>query len=230
MNNLLPADLIANGVVPQTTLIMILMLPVIATILGISRHVIGFKSLGLYAPIVLTYAYFEIGLSSGQTKWASQFWYGVKVGLLLTFIVFITSYLAHTATKLVRLHYFPKIALVLTAVATSVYIMIILADQTDKNTFLTTGFLPIILIATVSEQFVGILAQKNLKTAASLALTTMLVSILTFSLVIYKGFQDLVIDHPYILLITVVLNIIVGKFTGLRIMEYFRFKDILDKE
>jgi len=55
MDNLLPADLIANGAVPQTTLIMILMLPVIGTILGISKHVIGFKSLGLYAPIILTF-------------------------------------------------------------------------------------------------------------------------------------------------------------------------------
>jgi len=226
----LPADLIANGAVPQTTLIMILMLPVIGTILGISKHVIGFKSLGLYAPIILTYAYFELGLSSGQDNWFQQFWYGVKVGLILTLIVFITSYFAHIVTKAIRLHYFPKIALVLTAVAASVYLLIILADLTDKNTFLSTGFLPIILIATVSEQFVGVLAQKNLKTAASLTFSTILVAIFAFSLVIYNDFQDLIINRPYLLLITLVLNVAVGKFTGLRISEYMRFKDILNKK
>lgn len=230
MDNILPSELIANGTVPSETMIMIIMLPVIGTVLGFARHVIGIRSLGLYAPIILTYAYFQLGLSSGRESWSQQTIYGLKVGLLLTIIVFATSSIAHIITKAMRLHYFPKIALVLTSVAISVYIMILAADWADKGTLLNSGFLPIILIATVSEQFVSMLSKKNFKTALSLGATTALLSGVIFSLVIYKPFQDLLIDYPYLLGLTIVANILLGRFTGLRISEYIKFAPILNKE
>lgn len=230
MTNILPTDLIANGTVPQATLIMILMLPVIATILGFARHVIGLKSLGLYAPLILTYAYFQLGLTSGKATWGGQVWYGLKLGILLTIIVFVTTYITHIATKKIRIHYFPKIALVLTSVAISTYILIIFADLTDKQTFLNTGFLPIILIASVSEQFVSMLNKKDLDTTLSLSITTMIITAAAFSLIIYKPFQDLIIERPYLLLLTILANILIGRFTGLRALEYLRFQDILDEE
>jgi len=230
MDVLLPTTLIDNGTIPQGTLIMVIMLPVIATMLGFARHIIGIKSLGLYAPIILTYAYFRLGLSAQGETWSDQVYYGIKVGLILSATVLLTSYLAHIITKQLRVHYFPKIALVLTAVATSVYVLIIIADLTDKQTFQYTGFLPIILIATISEQFVSILAKKNLRVATSLTITTVLLSMATFSLVIFEPFQNLFLDYPYLIIVTILINMLIGRFTGLRISEYLRFKDILNQE
>ncbi len=227
MEQFLPYNLIENGAVTQTTLIMIIMLPVVATIVGFVRHIIGLKSLGLYAPIILTFAYFQLAISIQSTNWLDRSIYGFKVGILLTFVVFVTAYITHLITKKIRLHYFPKIALVLTAVAFSFYILVILANLLDKNTFLRSGFLPMILIATVSEQFVLIFIKKKLKDASKLVITTVLTSYMAFLLIIYQPFQLLLIDHPYLIFLTVLLNLIIGKFTGLRITEYFRFKNIL---
>lgn len=230
MTELLPAALIDDGVITRITLLMIIMLPIVGTIIGFTKHVIGLKSLGLYAPIVMTYAFFRIGLSSGEADWTSQVLYGLKVGVTLTAIVFITSMLSHMVTKKMRLHYSPKIALVLTTVAASMYIAILAADYFKMTTFLEGSFVPIVLLSTVSEQFVATMAQKNIKTAINLTLTTGIVSLMTFALIIYEPFQNLIIDYPYLLLATVVLNLLIGKFTGLRVLEYFRFQEVIPNQ
>ncbi len=229
MEDILPEALINNGVIAQNTIIMIMMLPIIATIIGFVRHIIGLKSLGLYAPIILTFAYFQLAVSIPSEKWIDRALYGFKIGIILTLVVFITSYIAHWLTKKIRLHYFPKIALILTAVAFSFYILIIIAHFTQKTTFLKSGFLPMILIATVSEQFVAIFVKKHFKTTFKLASTTVITSYMAFLLVIYQPFQNLLILHPYLIFITIIFNFVIGKFTGLRITEYIRFKSILRK-
>jgi len=230
MNEILPQTLINDGIVSEQTLIMVLMLPVVGTILGFARHIIGIKSLGLYAPIILTYAFFELGLTSSSNSWSSKVIHGLKYGIILTAIVFISTYLAHEITRKLRLHYFPKVALVLSVVAVFIYAAILIASWTDKEGFLTIRFLPVILIATVSEQFVSMMSKKNSKTALSLAATTLLIAAMTFGLIIYEPFQDLLIKYPYLIFITVLINILIGRFTGLRVLEYFRFRDILNKE
>lgn len=226
----LPEELIETGNISQETLIMIIMLPVIATILGFTRHVIGIKSLGLYAPIILTYAFLELGLSSSDTTWEGKALYGLKYGLILTIVVFIVSFITNIITKKMRLHYFPKIALVLSTVALSIYLLLVLANAVDKYGLLHIGFLPVILISTVSEQFVSIMAKKNLQTALSLAITTVVISAGIFIITIFEPFQRLLIEQPYLLLVTIILNILIGKFTGLRALEYLRFRDILEQD
>ncbi|MBN1331760.1 hypothetical protein JW978_02630 [Candidatus Dojkabacteria bacterium] len=227
MNELLPAALIDEGIITRVTLLMIIMLPIVGTVIGFTKHVIGLKSLGLYAPIVMTYAYFQIGLSSGHSSWIDQVFYSFKVGIALTIVVFLTTLLAHKVTKLMRLHYSPKIALVISTVAISMYLVIIVARYLDLETFLESSFIPIILLSTVSEQFVVTMAQKNIKTAFSLTLTTTIISFCTFALIIYGPFQNLMIDYPYLLILTFPLNIMIGKFTGLRLLEYFRFQNVI---
>ncbi|MBD3279962.1 hypothetical protein GF389_00370 [Candidatus Dojkabacteria bacterium] len=230
MTELLPAALIDEGIITRVTLLMIIMFPIVGTIIGFTKHVIGLKSLGLYAPIVMTYAFFRIGLSSGHEDWIDQIIYGFKVGITLTIIVFVTSLIAHVITKRMRLHYSPKIALVLTTVAASMYIVILAADYFEMTTFLEGSFVPIVLLSTVSEQFVATMAQKNIKTAVNLTVTTGIVSFLTFMMIVYRPFQDLIIDYPYLLLLTLLINLIIGKFTGLRVLEYFRFQEVYPKQ
>ncbi len=225
----LPKELVETGNISQETLIMIIMLPVIATILGFVRHIIGIKSLGLYAPIILTYAYLELGLSSSDTTWEGKALYGLKYGLILTIIVFIISYITNAITRRIRLHYFPKIALVLSTVALTIYLLMVAANAFNKFGLLNIGFLPVILISTVSEQFVSLMSKKNIATAISLAITTVTMSAGIFIITIFEPFQDILIDYPYLLLLTIILNILIGRFTGLRASEYIRFKDILDR-
>lgn len=230
MFEVLPADLIATGNISQETVVMVLMLPVIGTILGFARHIIGIKSLGLYAPIILTYAYLELGLSSSSETWIGKAVYGLKYGLILTIVVFIVSYLTNYVTKKLRLHYFPKIALVLSTVAISIYCLLIAANAIDKYGLLNISFLPVILISTVSEQFVSIMSKKNIKAATSLAITTVLISASVFLIAIIEPFQEVLIKYPYLLLVTVVLNVLIGRFTGLRALEYVRFREILKED
>ena len=74
------------------------------------------------------------------------------------------------------------------------------------------------------------MAQKNVRKAVNLTLTTTIVSFATFALIIYEPFQNLIIDYPYLILLTVVINLVIGKFTGLRLLEYFRFQEVFPSQ
>ena len=56
--------LLNNGV-PQETIILILMLPIIATIIAFSRQIIGIKTFGIYTPLIITFVFLAIDIRYG---------------------------------------------------------------------------------------------------------------------------------------------------------------------
>ena len=71
------------------------MIPVIATLVSIARYVVGFKTFGIYATIILAISYSFTGL---------------RYGLAITFIVIAASLLSYNVLKKIRMHYITRIA------------------------------------------------------------------------------------------------------------------------
>ncbi len=86
--------LVNHGISLQMLEILV-MIPVIATLVSISRYLIGFKTFGIYASIIL-------GISYSFT--------GLRYGLAITMVVVLTSLLSHNILKKIRMHYITRIA------------------------------------------------------------------------------------------------------------------------
>jgi len=206
------------------SLLLLLMLPVIATIVGIARHVIGVKSLGLYAPIVLTYGFYALGLVGGKQDPIV----GLKYGLFITTIIFLSTVLGTSLIKRWRMHYYPKVSIILSIVAMALIGVLVFAAEIGKTEFSTNNIFALILMASVAEQFTSSLAKNKLKTALIVTLETFSISILSYLLISLESFQKLILTYPYLLILTIIINYFVGRYRGLRIREYFRFRDILN--
>lgn len=214
----------------ERTFILLLTLPVVTTITGLFRYIIGLKSLSVYAPIILTFAFFEMGFISPEE--GSNLLRGLKFGLVLFAIVFISTLLFYRFMKKIGMHYIPKTTIVMTGVSLTIILSIFLGTLLfERKGLIYINFLSVIMIATLSENLISILARKSEEYALKLSLQTLTTAIISYAIISLSTAQDIFLNYSIILVSgLLIVNLYIGKFTGLRIMEYLRFKDILLQE
>ncbi len=208
-------------------LIFLITLPLVITIISFAKYVMGFKSFGIYVPVLLTFMFYELSRIDDQTFSIVQ---GLKYGLFITAIVFISSYISYKIIQPLALHYYSKLAIVTTNVTISLLLVLFVLDLIDKEGILRVDIFSLILIASISERFTNLLASKQTTTALMLSIQTILLGLICFFVISTGTIQSAFLNYPWLILLTFPINYIIGKFTGLRVTELFRFKDLLDKE
>ncbi len=208
-------------------LIFLITLPLVITIISFAKYVMGFKSFGIYVPVLLTFMFYELSRIDDQTFSIVQ---GLKYGLFITAIVFISSYISYKIIQPLALHYYSKLAIVTTNVTISLLLVLFVLDLIDKEGILRVDIFSLILIASISERFTNLLASKQTTTALMLSIQTILLGLICFFVISTGTIQSAFLNYPWLILLTFPINYIIGKFTGLRLTELFRFKDLLDKE
>jgi len=206
-------------------LLLLLTLPIVTTLIGFGRHFIGIRTIGIYTPIVLTYAFYLLGIT--ETNGQTDLLLGVRLGLIISILVYALTSLGQTLTKKIRLHYLPKVAIIISSVTIIAFLVLLLAAQLEQTAILRINPVALILIITTSEQFVSTFVKKGFSTALLLSFETIIVALISYAILSWPSFQNLLLTYPVISLLAIPLNFIIGSFKGLRIREYFRFQDIL---
>lgn len=209
--------------------IILLFLPLIVSIITLARHVIGLKSLGIYAPIVLTFMFYEFGLRGDGFH--SDPVRGLKYGIFLALVIFTTTAISYKVIQKWALHYYSKISIVITVVVLALISLLVFADLIGKEGILTVNVFSLILIATVSERYLNLIAfKKSSKTAVFLSLGTLILASLCYLIISWSALQDLLLEYPLLILLNFPISYVIGRFSGLRVSEYYRFREILDTE
>lgn len=215
INELSPLNFLAyvnnylvNRGVPIETLYLLLTVPIIATMVSFVRQIVGIKAYGIYIATIITLAFLVTG---------------IKYGIALVVIILLTSFLIRLLMKRLKLLYLPRMAIMLTLVATVIYAMYGFAAATNRTGFLAIGVFPILIITMLSEKFVEEQIKEGIKNAALVSLYTLIISVVGYYLVSWQAFRSLLLSYPELVIITIAINFIMGKFTGLRLTEYFRF-------
>lgn len=205
-------NFLVNRGVPINSLILILMLPIIATILAFARQVIGIKAFGLITPAMTTLSFLVMGLRYGL-------------------IVFITILLAGTLTRMVlrrlRLLYLPRMALVLTSVSLSLLFLLALGVSTDRNSILSFSIFPALILTILAEEFIAAQFKQGFRSALTITAWTLVLATICYGIVSSEILRTLILSYPEIVLATIPINIILGQWSGLRVTEYFRFRTLL---
>lgn len=211
-------------IILQRLFLILLLIPIVATIIGIARYVIGLRSINFYSPLFASFVFFDIANNSGSEV---NFITGLKYGLLFYVCIFITSTLFYKLLKKLRMHYIPKLSLIITA--TSITMMIVITLMVLLERTLPLSFAPFLFIALIvsSEGFMAVYAKKNFKYTASLAFETLLITLISYAVISINAIQYFVLNNPWSILLLIVINLYVGRFLGLRLTEYFRFRTIL---
>lgn len=201
--------------VPLETILLLLMLPIIATFIAFLRQVVGIKAFGIYTPLIVTFSFLATN--------------GVKYGATIFLSVVIIGMLMRFALKPFRLLYLPRVAIMLTVVTIVILGVLVLGGNIRRTGLAHVSIFPILIMITIVEKFVAVQIEKGDKMAIRLALETLIISILGYYLASSKMLLEFVAGYPWIILFTVPINILLGKWTGLRLTEYFRFRDVIKK-
>ena len=201
--------MITHGVSSEMV-VLLLMLPFILTLVAFLKQVVGIETFGLYTPAVITLSLVALG------------W---QLGLLLLIIILIAGYLTRALMSRHHLLYIPKIAIILTTI--SIVLLVVLAIAALLGiTFAPDAIFILLIMTTLSEEFMSVKAELGLRSALVAVSETVLVSLLCFSLVVWPPLQAILLAYPELVLLTILVNIILGRYTGLRIAEVVRFREV----
>ncbi len=206
-------DFFMNEGLPFDTIILILMLPIIATFIAFLRQIVGIKAFGIYTPLIITFAFLATN--------------GLKYGIAIFAAVILAGMLMRFILKPFRLLYLPRVAIMLTMVALFVLGVLVLGGELKRTGLTSVSIFPILIMITIVEKFVAVQIEKGNRTAIILAVETLFISILGFFIASSGFLIGLIASYPWLIFLTIPINIFLGKWTGLRFTEYFRFGKII---
>ncbi|MBI3120465.1 MAG: hypothetical protein HYZ08_02495 [Candidatus Kerfeldbacteria bacterium] len=203
--------MIAEGV-PIQTVIFILMLPVIATLIALVRQIIGLKGFGLYTPLIVAFAFVATGL---------------RYGILIFLAVLLFGTAMRVIVKQFRLLYLPRMAIVISVVSLAILFMFAEGAYSGRTGFIASSIFPVLIIITLVENFVAAQIEQGTRSAFLLTLETLALAITSFFVITWEWAQDLVLQYPWIIFVMLGVNILLGRYTGLRFTEYVRFREVI---
>lgn len=203
--------MITKGV-PSNTIVLILMLPVIATIIAFLKQVVGITTFGLYTPSIITLSFLALGL---------------KFGLAILITIIVTGAILRKVLDKFRLLHIPRIAIVLTISSLIILLMLAFGTYLGLSQIATIAVFPMLMMTTLAEKFVSALGGKGFYAALLLMFETTVVSLICYWVVEWQYLQNLILGHPEIILLLLFVNYVLGRWTGLRLMEYIRFREVM---
>ncbi|NCN45893.1 MAG: hypothetical protein COU63_03860 [Candidatus Pacebacteria bacterium CG10_big_fil_rev_8_21_14_0_10_36_11] len=206
---------IANGL-PANIIVLMLLFPLIASLIAVSRHVVGLKGFGVYIPAVLSVAFVSTGIITG---------------VLVFVAVLAAATIARSAVKHFKLPLLPRTAMLLWVVTFLILSLLILASWINVSSLLSISIFPLLIIMLLTENFMSTQLFSSQKEALSITFETLLVAILCALLINLESIQKFVLLYPEFSLLAVAgLNILIGRYTGLRLLERVRFTSIIEEE
>jgi hypothetical protein len=194
----------------QSIFKILLLLPMGALITVFMRLMIGIKTSGTFMPVLIAMAFLQTTLLPGLITFIMI----VAVGLL------IRSYLSHLNLLLVS-----RIATTIIIVIFIILISSIVGHSLGFNTGMTVAIFPIIILAWTIERM-SILWEEDgvqevlIQGGGSLFVASIAYLVMQSSIVGHLSF-----NFPEINLIVLALMMLMGRYTGYRLSEFYRFRD-----
>jgi len=208
-------DFALRSGVPEKTMILVLALPIVVTLVSFSRQIIGFRVFGIYLPSILTIIFLDVGIQYGLILF-------VTIILLGTFMRFLL--------QKYRLLYLPRMSIILTVIALGMVIFLVLSGYFEFTNIAQATVFSILLMIILAEKFIEAEIEKGLPETIKLTFETLIISIFATLLVRWSLLQNFLLLHPESVIAVIIFNLSVGSWTGLRIREYLRFGNVINKQ
>ena len=86
---------------------------------------------------------------------------------------------------------------------------------------------PIAILAITAERFAIFESEQGLRKSAQVTFTTLIVVAAAYAVMESQFLQSMVLAFPEILLVLIALNMWLGKWIGMRVSEFIRFRKLI---
>ncbi len=201
----------ARAGVPTNTIILILLLPVLATIVVAFRYIVGLSGIGLLVPIALSITLLATG---------------VTPGFIMLLTILIASFMSRVLLKRVRIMQMPKTSLSMLMVAILLLTALTISSIYGLIDIRNLSIFPVLLLILLSDRIVTLFLERELEETIQTTVITLVLGILGFLLLSWEQLRTFILLYPEFILLLVPINVMIGRYFGLRITEYLRFQPI----
>ena len=194
--------------IPVELLRALLLLPLGALVVALFKNIIGLKSFGVFLPVLIALAFVETGFIMGLT--------------LFTIMVVLIGLISGPLNRW-GIQHTPKVVVMLTAVVFTSLVSMLLLSRFGFGKSDMALFFPIIVLTLTAERFAQKADEEGIQEAAKLYLQTLMITVFCFLIVASQAMLHFISTFPEILLAIAGIALLLGKWIGLRVLEYNRF-------
>lgn len=187
----------------------LLMIPVGGLIIAVLRQIVGVKTFGTFMPVLVALAFRETGLLNGIALFVTI----VALGLL------VRAYFARLQLLLV-----PRLASVLTVVVLILSMVAMVANNMNLVMGLSISLFPIVILTMTIERISLMWDEYGAKTAMKTSLGSLFSAIVSYLVMYHEVLNHIFFAFPELLLIVLAITLLMGRYNGYKLTEYFRFK------
>ena len=198
--------------IPMDIQRIILMIPFGALVSVLTRNVLGLRTFGFFLPMLIAIAAMKSGLTWGITAFL-----GV-IGIV---------FLVRTGVERLRLLHFPQLAILLTSAVAAVLLFAIVGALFGNLNLAHVTFLPFAVLTIVTEKFSTMLEEEGAGEVLKVTAMSIIAICLSFLVMSNWTLQTFVLSFPESFLFLILLDVLIGSWTGMRLMEYWRFRRLL---
>lgn len=202
--------------VSTNTIVLLLLLPLVATVVSVLHYIVGVSGYGIFMPTMMAVAMLATGIPGG---------------LLMYGVILAVTLLSNSILKKLKLHFWPSRSITLTVISLATFGLMLVTSYWEWIDLSKISIFPVLFMILLVEEFVRTQLSRSKGEAINLTLGTLGLSMLGAWGMSIGVIQNWVLNNAEItLVVVVVINIIVGNYTGIRWSEIKRFKKAIRKK
>ncbi|TVQ84404.1 MAG: hypothetical protein EA357_03040 [Micavibrio sp.] len=193
----------------QLIFAVLLLVPVGALVISVLRQMVGVQTFGTFMPILVALAFRETQLFWGIVM------FGTIIALGLVFRLYLNR---------LRLLMVPRLGAILTLAVMAIYILSLGMFNMDLHVGLSATLFPIVILAMLIERLSVTLEEYGMKEAMYAAAGSLFAAIISYFVMINDYVVHLVVTFPETLLAVLAVQILIGRYNGYKLTEFYRFR------
>lgn len=192
----------------------LLLVPIAALVVCVWRNIIGIVSFGTFAPALLGLAFRELDSLPG---------------ILIVISIILTGWLLRRVLDRYHLLQVPRQAVLLSLVIIMLVGAVVFTAHRNLSATRYVSLFPIVILTGMIERFWTLETEDGTGSSFRALVNTMVIAI-TISLVLsLKALSVHLYRFPETLGVIMAIQLLIGRYTGYRLMELYRFRDFLEE-
>jgi hypothetical protein len=191
----------------------LLLVPVGALILVLLRNVVGIKTFGTFMPVLIALSFRETGLVKGVFLYTLL----VALGLAIRFYL-----------ERLKLLAVPRLAAVLIVVVGLMAMVSVISRHMGGHTGISVALFPMVILTMTIERMSVVWEERGPVEAITSGLGSIFTATLAFIVMNINYVGHLMFVFPELLLVLLAVTILLGRYTGYRLTDLYRFRALAE--
>ncbi len=190
----------------------LLLLPLAALIICVFRNLIGLSSFGLFAPALIGLAFHDLHSLPG---------------ILVFVTILLVGWLLRRVLDYYHLLQVPRVALMLTLIMIVLIACIVASNRFGAPATRYISLFPVVILTGMVERFWTLETEDSTAASFKTLFQTMLISTVIALVLGRPAVVQHFFRYPETLGLVMAAQLLIGRYTGYRLTELFRFRDFL---